>query len=123
MNQETSAAAAKWWADKLRGPVIHDNGERMQSAMMTALQPDVPVPDEKIDEFDYFLGTALSETDYNHITVGVDYGPDRILSEAAEKAGINLEFRLPIKTMMWITPEKVSVSEGYRAPEVQIYPT
>lgn len=59
--------------------------------------------------------------------LSVDYGPDMLLGESAEQAGIS-ENNFPWKTVMWIVMEKdtgmakVIVRAGYRAEQKQIYP-
>jgi hypothetical protein len=45
--------------------------------------------------------------------VGKDYDLDSVLEAAAAKADIN-ELHFPIKTLMWLDPDGVKVSLGYR---------
>jgi hypothetical protein len=48
------------------------------------------------------------------VTLAVDYGPEGALADAARKAGIGgLQF--PSKSCMWVYPDRVTVSAGYRA--------
>lgn len=49
-----------------------------------------------------------------------DYGPDRILGDAAEEVGLKMEF--PWKTNMNIRDDCVSVSAGYGSDYVYHYP-
>jgi hypothetical protein len=52
-----------------------------------------------------------------------DYEPDETLIAAAEAAGIDLGRRdLPVKTDMVFSNTRVTVSEGYGAPDVTIWP-
>ena len=50
----------------------------------------------------------------------VDYGPDMLLSQAAEEAGLKMEF--PWKTNMWLHNDCVAVRNGYAAPVQYHYP-
>ena len=127
-------AAAKWWADVLRGPTKFDNGDNSQAggmawAMATmAASESKPAPDV-IDRFEAELRQSIAqyvnERDGRFWpTVATDYGPDRILSDAFERAGgkgAGLVF--PWKTVMWVRPDEVTVRYGYGAPEQVIYPT
>jgi hypothetical protein len=49
------------------------------------------------------------------------YGPDQVLTQAAEDAGITVSIlELPMKTVMWVNPGEVTVSAGYQAPIVGV---
>lgn len=50
----------------------------------------------------------------------VDYGPDQTLANAAEAAGLKLEW--PWKTNMWLAEDSLSLRYGYAAPQVFHYP-
>lgn len=53
----------------------------------------------------------------NFVMFGTNYGPDRILHEAAERAHIDEDYYLylfPAKTTMVVTPEKVEITSAYR---------
>ncbi len=52
--------------------------------------------------------------------MSVDYGPDIPLSEAAKRAGLEMEF--PWKTSMRLCENYISLSYGYGAPYVYHYP-
>lgn len=54
------------------------------------------------------------------LTLYVDYGADRILSESASEAAVKVMW--PIKTNMHIEDGRVSFSMGYGRPEVYHYP-
>jgi hypothetical protein len=53
-------------------------------------------------------------------SLGVDYGPDAVLSEAAKAAGLKMEF--PWKTRMSFSTDNVNFREGYGALDVFHYP-
>ena len=122
MNINTAQRAAKWWANQLRGNATLDNGEHSPSGIMTMglaahlqkIEKQKQTP-ELIDKFELELTKAL--TDAEHFwCVGVDYHPDMLLQEAADKAGLPLGMTsLPWKTTMWIKDDKISVSCGYGA--------
>jgi hypothetical protein len=78
-----------------RHPVSESQGERFAAAL-----------EERIDGMLAGGGTWIS--------IGVDYGPDRQLAEAADAAGVDCS-RFPFKTHMAITPNYVTASLGYGA--------
>jgi hypothetical protein len=119
-------AAATWWASALAAPVM-DNGDELQSALgsMMALRHPLPTPSE-LEVF----ATALAQTIDNRIAngarffaIGVDYGPDPELHDAAVvAAGDRVRWTWPWKTIMHIQPGKyVTVSAGYGAEHVRIW--
>jgi hypothetical protein len=118
-NPEAIKAAAKWWADQLRGTTF-DNGVSEHNAMATMVQAsNKPLSDEVIRLFQKYLEIDIPGMDWP--TLSVDYDPDQILSAAGEAAGINLEFRLPWKTCMEIGDNEVQVACGYGKPFKTIY--
>jgi hypothetical protein len=126
-------AAAQWWANRLSaGATAHDVGaaesnlfvntvaalvarqrdqaqiERFREALADLIEADVDDDGWRPDN--PLWGSAMR-------TVEVGYGPDKILSDAAERAGFQLKLSdLPMKTVMWINPGEVKVAEGYNAP-------
>lgn len=134
-------AATEWWADKLRHIAKFDNGDDSPVGGITAvlamtLSAQNAVPTEKqIDRFraslDWrLMARCVSTWRYDqpnwcsaHRTVHVDYGPDPILRDACDDAGIErADSRFPCKTTMWIDPGKVQVAEGYGKGPVTIFP-
>lgn len=112
--------AAAWWSAFLRGkPAPLDNGDR-ESGLATVIgmlaQAHEPKPDEVAAQaFEDALCAAFEAPGF-YGTVGVDYHPDRVLSDAAQKAGVKLSMvTLPWKTCMWIKPDRVTVRCGYGA--------
>jgi hypothetical protein len=143
MNLEIRAAV-RWWSEKLAGPHFQDNGANLRdfvglygSLQATMVRQDSPVPSpNQLQAFRIGLAFAIRDAietqdiwrPYQPIwggasegrCISVDYDPDRMLRDCAVKAGISL-FRFPIKTTMWLSPGRVTVACGYRAPEEVIY--
>lgn len=120
MEQEIKAAA-KWWADCLRTPKRHNNGDSLHNGMMALLmERSAPIEADKIDRFQEELEKSLRGRTRDWISV--DYGPDITLTDACGRAEIeDIGYRFPVKTCMWINPGEVKVSCGYRAPEEILY--
>lgn len=83
-----------------RHPVSKEQGARFVEALAPRIQ--------KIMDRGYGMG------------LGVDYGPDPELADAADAAGIHLS-RFPWKTTMWAKPDHISVSAGYRGRQVLVW--
>lgn len=144
-------AAAAWWASRLGCPEPPDNGIRDEQerestffAGMMAVVGGRDWTDEQRDAFRRELETGI-ETHLVRWTTGIweggwdlanpqfgsanrailnDYGPDPVLSEAGERAGLPKlrgTFDLPIKTVMWINPGIVKVREGFGGESVVIW--
>lgn len=133
MNRDSAKAAAKWWADQLRGGAKLDNGAtdpanvmaRGLAGMLQKQEASGRTP-QSIDLFEAALARRFEAIDGARCwgsIAGVDYHPDRILSEAADEAGINLGMAsLPWKTSMHCREgDKITVHCGYRAPEEVVY--
>ncbi|MHC3474674.1 hypothetical protein ACYF6T_39105 [Streptomyces sp. 7R007] len=134
-----ATAAANWWADKLAGPARHDVGSGAEESSAIANTMSALVQRQRsqaqIDAFrealaediEQHLGTYGWLPDHPEFgsymrAVMVDYGPDPVLAGAAEKAGFELRtLDLPMKTVMWINPGIVKVSEGHSAKPVVIW--
>ncbi|MGP4085472.1 hypothetical protein [Streptomyces sp. KR55] len=132
-----AVAAANWWAEQLATLPQHDVGAPLSTAFANVAtehgrRQRTP---EQIDAF----RTALADRIEQHVaqyswrpdepdfgsymrSIGVDYGPDDVLADAAERAGFKLtSFDLPMKTVMWINPGIVKVAEGHGAGPVVIW--
>lgn len=131
-------AAVDWWAERLARNEFQDNGDDYQSVFATLVASETDVPNERqLQMFRDILTASIKakitgagswnvdEPMWGACTegrcIGVDYGPEPLLRDAATSAGINTN-RFPIKTCMWISPGTVKVSHGYRAQDKQIYP-
>lgn len=127
--KSAARAAAEWWAEQVGAPV-----QRLVSAeqrdfssdfaelslMAIAAQHPIPqgAPPVFVAEMEKRIAEMQTRTDW--VSFGVDYGPDRMLAEAAKAAGISTT-RFPIKTHMTITPQYVTASLGYRGPHRLIW--
>lgn len=110
---------ANWWTDQLRkaAPPRIDNGEikdKEFDAMAELMGLPRPaanqgISDDQLKTFKRCLTwILLREEDFD---ISVDYDPDGWLLEAAEVAGIDLGYKLPIKTVTLV--ETLQVREGY----------
>ena len=122
-------AAAKWWADVLRGPPLKDNGDLVQSMFGSLVAARAaPVSEEGIAAFEEALGARIEEVldaSDDWCMVDTDYGPGGVLSTALrrldEETANAIRPLLPWKTIMVVKPGKVRVAKGYGAPEETIY--
>lgn len=125
-------AAAMWWAEQIGAPIHkastmdasdpdREYGEFVFMAMQV-VSARHPVTDGQGEAFVEALAPvidgALEQT--NWLSLGVDYGPDLMLANAAEQVGVDLS-RFPFKTHMSITPMYVTAALGYRSPHRLIW--
>lgn len=120
-------AAAHWWAERADGTAHHNNrGGDLASVFAGILADTMNEPPKvgALERFEEILAEKImtAERPYMCRHIWVDYGPDRILCEAAKEAGISCN-NFPWKTGMHIDPEKgeiiVRLSMG---PWEKIYP-
>lgn len=121
MNQATALKAAKWWADKLRGPAQFDNGDKSDTGAMTMMLSIMLGEKSRQggdpDKFEAALAEILQKQTGERFNVGVDYWPDSELADAASAAGFKINIgTFPCKTMMWINGNEIKVACGYQAP-------
>ncbi len=126
--QPAARALAEWWAEQLGAPVHKVVGDTATGEdrfrgdfAFLVMQGEVakhPMGDGAGERFVEALTPVVSQMldRGDWISLGVDYGPDLALADAAEKAGIHLS-RFPWKTNSWATPNYVSASLGYRGPD------
>lgn len=113
------------WKDMLRSPE-YDNGDTSDAGFMgTLLVKMLPnnSSEDVLDKFGEYLKESLSnpnESGYYDTWLDVDYGPCKILHDAAEKAGLKTQF--PWKTTVSIHENDLSVKCGYGAESVYYYP-
>lgn len=132
-----AATAAAWWASRL-GNATHNAGMGNVSEMDLTISLNLDTirgsrtPHEQ-ERFRVALEAVIGEhlrdcatcatSVPDHHVIRVEYDPDKLLFAAAARAGIDMESReLPVKTFMIFRPESVTVSEGYGAPLVTIWP-
>lgn len=117
------AAAGMWWATVLKDPK-HDNGADDEANVLSRVMADMLTADHPADAgaLERFAGYLSEKVDKmledgrDWISFGVDYHPDQILVDCAEKANVTVPMMgWPWKTNMWVTPKNVKVSYGYRA--------
>lgn len=118
ITQEQAQIAAQWWADQIASPKF-DNGDDSNAggmSMMLAMIAHKPVANEGIEKFKTDLATLIIER--SPYSIGVDYGPDAILRDAATLSGLedNGIVQFPWKTNMWFRAGSIAVSCGYGAP-------
>lgn len=117
-------AAAQWWAEQCGAPVHiltpggdHPDAEygAVASSMMDEITRRHPIREGQGDKLVAALSVAIDKrlTDNGAVTLSVDYGPDRVLADAADAAGVHTS-RFPMKTVMWARPTHVTASLGYR---------
>lgn len=115
--------AARWWVDRLREGAKHDAGDAVINVFASFANQyiDQPAP-EQVDAFESALRAVVNaqfNPEFPWVTLATDYGPDSLLGQAADAAGIN-DRLLPIKTIMNIKPGSVMVSYGYGAEFVEV---
>lgn len=123
-NESSAHIAAKWWTSILANPTPNNfyDGDKTNDASLMYMEIGhmkallYMASDEQLDDFCTLL-TKRIETELSKrssITLYCDYDPCTILSECAEKAGINLCL-FPIERMMRISKRTVEVKEGHGA--------
>jgi hypothetical protein len=126
-------AAALWWAEQVGAPLFRSTCERDSAAdrasgafagMMAAVLADRnPVTDDAGAKFVEILearvAADLDRTTYG-VSLGVDYGPDLELAEAAVAAGLSTS-RFPWKTHMWVKADHVTARLGYGSPNLLVW--
>jgi len=126
ITEKQAKAAAKWWADQLRGVAPLDNGDASETGTMTyvlaAMLQDVEKAKQDgagIDRFEAELAGIIMTQQPRQI--GVDYHPDYCLAQAAAAAGLPLGMStLPWKTQMIFEGDAVKVACGYGANFIEI---
>lgn len=127
-------AIAHWWADK--AGIVTGNGDQSDRgglttalAVLAGAQGQTLAPSKREAFIDALARRvtaelnrqAVRDSDYEpSVTIGVDYGPDWMLAEAAQEAGV-LAGAFPWKTMTWTYPTHVATSLGYRGQSKLIW--
>lgn len=145
--EPAARAAAKWWADRLRdGAGVGDNGGNDRGSILAGgligmLRATACPTPENCDKFETLLVTAICEALADEtgcyrdvgayydggpdLRMSVDYHPDRILRDALLAAGVGSQVismaALPMKTRVFCSARRVTVSHGYAATHVEIY--
>ena len=119
--------AAQWWTDQLKSSSVkHDNGTS-DSSLLAVLAFCGPssnnYTDEQLDRFRSHLANHIESEikEWGDCLISTDYDPQDILIEAAEQSGIKLRsLELPWKTWTRATADKVILSHGYAATQVEL---
>lgn len=117
--------AANWWAEKIGGNTIHDNGDDSFGSVLAGLLADTMIKKptvEQLESYREFLAKEILKVleKRGSMFLSCDYSPDGILTKAAKASGIELA-NYPWKTNMMIDDNKIRVSEGYGEPYDLIY--
>ncbi len=133
--QKQIDTAVRWWGNQLRTIAPQNNGDAEQSGIATVFAFELGKQDETRviafeDSLKILLVKHLSKTwepdepgrgSYLRV-IACDYAPSSVLREAAIAGGIKPHCPpFPMKTVMWINPDEVSVSCGYGASPEQIW--
>ena len=134
--QGLAQQAAAWWRKRLEGHGYlsdFDNGDRSQAgetaqimASMAALRTPRPEP-SRLEHFEQLLQELVFTRLWREpgpikpysLALSVDYGPEGVLDEVAQQAGVT---GFPWKTTMWVcwaadpTECYVEVRAGYGRP-------
>ena len=126
---DVAIGAANWWAERIGAPT-HDIGDDGMAGFMTmalgAMLADQHEPTaEQSASFVQVLAAKIAAEmqrqaeqwpDHEQrLVLGCDYGPDRLLAEAAKEAGVSVQ-RFPYKTNSYVYVDHVVGSIGYRGP-------
>lgn len=124
--------AVEVWKGLLADPKYDNMGdtgseeERRPNLLAGRFAASIPsnATPERLTKFGDALKALLCAPDGSgHYTTSmhVDYHPDRVLAQAAESAGLEMQF--PWKTFVRMTGEYVESSNGYGAKHSFHYPT
>lgn len=125
--KKISRIASTWWSDVIENAKM-DNGDTTDSGAMAMLLLKLHTPKVtpeqqkqfKQELYEKIIDTIKDYEDNNIMWLDVDYGPNKYLSEPAEKCGINL-LSFPIKTTMQVTIHSVRVKYGYTSEYETLY--
>lgn len=125
---DSAEAAAQWWADHLT-PAFQNNGDPSREGGLAGIlggllaQENRP-EDAQVDIFTLALTKSirerLSTSSGGWTSLGVDYGADKVLSDAAKEAGISATV-FPWKTYVHVYPDRVTASLGYGARDTLVW--
>lgn len=119
--------AVSWWAGKLLDHQPHRNGDDSFTSVTACFLADMAKQDitlDQVNEFKAALTKSIEEYAKNipafGFSIGSDYGPCKMLADAADEAGIG-RANFPFKTTMFFTEkEGILVRDGYGALPVRI---
>jgi len=141
--RDAAAAAAKWWADRLRDAAgVGDNGSRDPSSLMAGgfialIRAKSPPTEDNCVRFERELTHAIATLIERHdqscwpdlsgfddggpcVRLRVDYHPCPVLYGALLEAGVHESVAdtaaLPLKTNMRVSARRVLLAHGYGSP-------
>ena len=124
-HEETILLAAEWWTRRIQ-ILHHDNGDRSRECEFAMILADMLAAkncatEDQLNKFKIALIDRLKMENMDRdIYLSCDYGPNHILGEAADIAGINYSI-FPYKVSTYITSDgKFMVRDGYGASTVEI---
>lgn len=128
MTDMTAArAAAEWWADAVGAPKFDMGADSVAASMSEVLAGMLasghPVNEDQQKSFVEILQARIEAGMGDRswgFSLGVDYGPDAILADAAEEVGISTS-RFPWKSSMLVYPDRVTAHRGYAADDKLIW--
>lgn len=127
--------AVEWWMAALRNPKFDTLGptrhqQRQDSVefaeiMASVVNAERPTAPDAIERFGHELRQRLKDATTSFYGLFVDYGPEGLLFESAEAAGMDVHSLtvFPWKTKMWFQRGGVQVACGYGAQEKEILKT
>lgn len=119
--------AVSWWAGKLLDHQPHSNGDDSFTSVAACFIADIAQQDITLDQVNTFKAAlAKSIEEYAKsipafgFSIASDYGPCKMLADAAAEADIS-RANFPFKTTMFLTEkEGIVVRDGYGAPFTRI---
>lgn len=120
--EKEAEVAANWWKNNIGVNAKQNNGDEFASLFMLMNSLKVRITDEQKEVFLGVLKESVASelARLGRVYLSVDYGPDMILADAADKAEISYA-AFPVKTAMWVYEGKVQVACGYGAEAKEIY--
>jgi hypothetical protein len=127
INKIIADKASEKWAELLRNPKYKmtyegsTQSEKLTQAFTNMMVPQLPsnLTEDKLIVFQNKLSKLIRKCDDNYMHLSVDYHPDKLLSEAAAEADIEMEW--PCKTTMWLYKDKIELRAGYGSPIKTIF--
>ena len=124
---ENANKTAQWWVDQLKSPSVKLDNGTADSGLLAVLAfcgpKSTDYTDEQVDIFRSYLAQHIESeiAEWGDCMIAVDYDPDDTLRKAAEQSGIKLSGQdLPWKTWTRATADKVILSYGYAAPQIEL---
>lgn len=107
---------------------MHSNGDNSFTSVTACLLADMGrqnITPNQADTFKKALAKRMAEYAesgmFNHFSIMCDYGPCRMLADAANEAGISTA-NFPFKTTMFLTEKDgIMVRDGYGASVVKLW--